>query len=102
MSIERMIGAIKEAGKGAVNAGRPVEISIGTVTSVSPVSVILDQRLPLTSDFLILTSYVEPLKVHIGGTDYMVRPGLQIDDKVVLVRVQGGQQYVVLDKVVNV
>ncbi|WP_116059709.1 DUF2577 family protein [Cohnella phaseoli] len=37
----------------------------------------------------------------IGDTDYPVQNDLKPGDSVVLLRVQGGQQYVILDKVVK-
>lgn len=100
MSIEKLVGAIKTASMGAVEAGAPVNVRIGTVKSVSPLAVTVDQRFTLTDEFLITTAAIEPLKVTIGGTDYPVREGLQIGDCVVMIRMQGGQQYVVVDKVV--
>lgn len=101
MSIEKLMGAIKQASMGAVEAGAPVAVRIGTVKSVSPLAVTVDQRLTLTSEFLLRTAATLPLKVTIGGTDYPVREDLQVGDRVVLLRAQGGQQYVILDKVVE-
>ncbi|WP_276358401.1 DUF2577 domain-containing protein [Cohnella caldifontis] len=101
MSVEKLMGAIKQASMGAVEAGAPVSVRIGTVKSVSPLSVTVDQRFTLTAEFLILTAATERLAVTVEGTEYPVRPGLQAGDKVVLLRVQGGQQYVILDKVVQ-
>ncbi|MFC6553856.1 DUF2577 family protein [Cohnella cellulosilytica] len=51
MSIEKLMGAIKQASMGAVEAGAPVAVRIGIVKSVSPLAVTVDQRLTLTSEF---------------------------------------------------
>jgi len=101
MSVEKLVGVIKQASMGAMEAGSPVQVRIGTVNSLSPLTVTVDQRFALTSEFLILTAAAEPLKMTVGGVEYIVREGLQVGDKVILLRVQGGQQYVVLDKVVD-
>jgi len=101
MSIEKLMGAIKQASMGAMDASAPVAVRIGTVKSVSPLAVTVDQRLTLSSEFLLRTAATLPLKVMIGGTNYSVRDDLQAGDGVVLLRVQGGQQYVILDKVVD-
>jgi hypothetical protein len=101
MSMERFVKAIKQAGTGAVAAGSPVHVMYGEALVVNPVTIRVDQRFTLTAEFLTLTAATEELKVTIEGVDYLIRPGLQVGDKVVLLRVQGGQHYVVLDKVVE-
>lgn len=115
MSVEKLMGAIKQASLGAMEAGSPVAIRIGTVKSVSPLEVTVDQRFTLTTEFLImpesLTKYeidVEHAHGYSGGTTdqalpdkLLIRSGLMAGDKVILLRVQGGQQYVILDKVVQ-
>ncbi|GIQ62128.1 hypothetical protein PACILC2_06960 [Paenibacillus cisolokensis] len=93
----RMIDIIKQAGAQAVEAGNPVHI--GTVTRTEPLEVFVDQRFSLTSEFLIVTDATEELTIEINGSLYTVRPGLQAGDKVALIRVQGGQQYVVMGRV---
>ncbi|ALS25487.1 hypothetical protein IJ21_00320 [Paenibacillus sp. 32O-W] len=95
----RMIDIIKQAGAQAVEAGNPVHIRIGTVTRTEPLEVFVDQRFSLTSEFLIVTDATEELTIEINGSLYTVRPGLQAGDKVALIRVQGGQQYVVMGRV---
>ena len=80
---------IKNIAVNAVNAGKPVHIMFGTVKETSPFSVEVasDLRFTLPSKFLIFLSS---------------KPKEYFDqkDKVILLRVQGGQKYVVLDKVV--
>lgn len=60
----------------------------GVVTKEKPLEILVEQRLPLDEDFLVLTKTLvenEPLKK---------------DDKVVLIRQHGGQKYLVIDRVV--
>lgn len=82
-------------------------------TDIPELSIKIDQKLTLTREFLILpeslTSYKANLKhFHICDkqTDeklglLSIRTGLKAGDKVILMRVQGGNEYVVLDKVAH-
>lgn len=118
----------------AVDAGEesaPVVLLYGIVESSNPLKINVDQRLPLTEDFLILTNNVKDYKTKISfnnpgiknivknysmdntvGTNYKlafqdssvenevtIYNGLKKGEKVILLRVQGGQQYIVLDRV---
>lgn len=114
-----MLDIIKQAAKEAVEAGSPVNILYGEITANDPLEVNVDQRFTIDADFLIvpesLTRYEVDLKHSHTYTDdgasgttaegllekVVIRPGLQAGDKVVLVRIQGGQQYLILDKVVS-
>ena len=96
-----MLDAIKQAAKEAVDASKPVCVESGIVISVNPLKVNVEQRLTLEADFLIQTDATKELKLTIGDTEYIVRRGLQAGDKVILLRVQGGQQYVILDRQVS-
>lgn len=81
-----LIETIKKAAVEAVAASKPVAIVYGKVTSVSPLMIQVDQKRTLDDDFIILTQTV-------AGT-------LMAGDRVVMIMAQGGQSYVVLDKVV--
>lgn len=107
-----MINIIKQAGVGAIHAQNPVHILFGTVTKSNPLEVNVEQKFTLTEDFLILTErltrYEENEHTHSSANGettppskpLIIRAGLKNGDKVILLRVQGGQQFVVLDKVV--
>lgn len=60
----------------------------GVVTKASPLEILVEQRLSLDENFLVLPKTLvenEPLKKN---------------DKVVLIRQHGGQKYLVIDRVV--
>lgn len=95
-----MINLIKREALKAVNATNPVNVITGTVTSTSPLQINIHQKLTLTNEFLIVIEHVTRYTVNVSGTTIVIREGLRINDKVVLLRMQGGNQYVVLDKVV--
>lgn len=96
-----MLNAIRLAALSAMEAGNPVAVMYGEVTKTNPLEVNVDQRFTLDADFLVQTAATTELKVNIGGTDYVVREGLRIGDQVVLLRIQGGQKYFILDRVVS-
>lgn len=92
-----MIDLIKREALKAVNATNPVNFSIGTVSSVNPLKITVHQKLTLIKEFLIVTERVTRYEEN----SIVIRTGLSVGDKVVLARVQGGNQYIVLDKVVD-
>ena len=110
-----MLNAIRQAALTAVEAAAPVAVMLGTVTKTDPLEVNVDQRFTLDADFLIVPESLTRLEIdmrHVhtapGGTTddaltepVVIRPGLQAGDRVVLLRVQGGQKYLILDKVVG-
>lgn len=83
-----IIPIIKQAAVEAVEASQPVNITFGVVTSVSPLKVQVTPKLVLGSKALVMTKTVK---------EY----GLSKGDKLILIRVQGGQSYIVLDKAVS-
>ncbi|WP_127531191.1 DUF2577 domain-containing protein [Paenibacillus kobensis] len=95
-----MLDAIRKAAMSAVEASNPVAFLYGTVTKSNPLEVNVDQRFTLDADFLVLTEATAELKFSIGSTEYVIRRALQVGDQVLLARLQGGQHYLVLDKVV--
>jgi Protein of unknown function (DUF2577) len=94
-----MLTLIKQAASDAVEASNPVGIFYGTIKSVDPLEVEVDQRFILTQEFLELTEATRELKVPLGTGEYILRPKLQERDRVILIRIQGGQKYVILDRV---
>lgn len=111
-----MLDIIKKAAIEAVGASNPVAVQIGSIVSVSPLEISLDQRITLPEAFFYvpesLTRYeIDLSHVHkISGSPdtekalsdkIVIRKGLAVGDAVILLRVQGGQKFVVLDKVVS-
>lgn len=82
-----IIPIIKQAAIDAVNSTQPVAIVFGTVTSASPIKVQVTPKLSLGKSNLVFT-----------GT---IKGQLKKNDSVILIRIQGGNKYLVLDKAVN-
>lgn len=104
--MNNLVETIKKAAVDAMNAGEPTTFMYGTVLTVSPLSIQIDEdnKLILTSEFLQLTNAVRDYTVQIedveAGTTrkMMIKNALKINEKVVMIRQQGGQQYLVLDR----
>lgn len=124
-----LVKIIKQAAIDAVNATKPVEICFGKVTSASPLKILVEQKMTLSAAQLILSrnvtdyktyitggniqSYyytgispnvstlpVDPSHVHaMGKIQITVHNGLVVGDEVLLVRQQGGQKYIVVDRI---
>ena len=87
MSSNQLLQMIKLAAIEAVEATKPCVAVYGTVKSKAPLTINIDQKITLTSSFLVVTNTVKDI--------------LNIGDTVVMLRIQGGQQFLVLDKVVE-
>ena len=99
-NFDALIKVIKQAAVDAVNASSPADFITGTVINAEPLKVKIDQKITLGIAQLQLTRNVIKHKVKINGTEAEIDNSLKNGDKVIIARCQGGQRYVVLDKVV--
>lgn len=123
--MNELVQVIKQIAGEAVEAGKPTGITYGEVTSVAPLEIKIEQKLVLPAEFFKLTKavtdhYVDITVNHVtenraGGSgdpafashnhDYqgrkkiLVHNGLHVGEEVILLRVQGGQRFIVLDRV---
>jgi DNA polymerase III sliding clamp (beta) subunit (PCNA family) len=115
-----LIRTIKQAALDAIEENDPIKIIYGVVSDTQPLSITINQRLTISSDLILLTSSVLDVtyeisvdeEVEAGGQDlhthpyvgkkfYAIHKGLNVGDKVLLLREQGGQKYIVLDRLVS-
>lgn len=120
-----LVKAMKQAALDAVDAKKPVAVYYGTVKSESPLKIDVEQKMTLSEAQLVLTKavldhYVDIEVKHItekrgGGSGYpayeshdheykgrkkiMIYNGLKKGEKVLLIRFQEGQKFVVWDRV---
>lgn len=122
---KNMVQMVKQAAAEAVRAGKPAELRFGTVVSTSPLEIKIDQKAPLKGPQLILTrnvtdyemdisvshkteeegeggNYEEAFSFHSHGYSgrkkIVVHNALVVGDEVVLLQVQGGKKFLVLDR----
>lgn len=64
LDINELVRAVKQAAVEAVRASGPVGVCFGTVTSVDPLKITVDQKKTLTDTQLILTNNVRDFTVE--------------------------------------
>ena len=113
-----IIPIIKQAAIDAVNASKPVNVLFGKVTSVSPLKVQIAPKLVLgagnliVSDNLTKKSAKATVSGSTGGAEghshsvsipvtVTFDNSLKKGDSVILLRLQGGDRYFIMDKAVN-
>lgn len=120
-----LVQTLQELTMQTVEAAKPADIVMGEVLSVSPLSIQIDQRDILPASFFHLTHAVKDYYVDIevnhvtetraGGSGYpqfashdhdyigrkkiMIYNGLKVGEKVLLLCRQGGQDYIILDRI---
>lgn len=117
-----LIKLIKQAAIEAVEQSSPMGIAYGTVTKINPLEINVEQRMNVKGDMILLTSNVidHEVKVEIdektedaltsqynhihkykGIKEQIHKKGLKKGEKVLLLRINGGQKYIVLDRLVS-
>ena len=69
LDINELVKAVKQAAVEAVRAEAPVAVCYGTVTSASPLKIMVDQKKTLTDPQLILTDNVLHFNVEMSTID---------------------------------
>lgn len=120
-----MVKAVKRAALEAVRSQKPMVFCLGEVASAEPLSIRVEQKMTLRKEQLLLTSTVRDFTVQmtvdhtteteeaVGGIDEALLPhvhpykgkksfkvhlSLKKGEKVLLLRCDGGQKYIVLDR----
>lgn len=125
--LANMVELIKRAATEANETGKPVKLVFGEVKKINPLEIQIEQKLTLPAEFFKLTKavtdyYVDMSVNHVtenraggsgdpafashnhdysGRKKFLVHNGLQVGEEVILLQVQGGQRYIVLDRVFN-
>lgn len=93
---------IKKAALDAVMASKPTMVCYGEVVKINPLQISIEQKLILGEKQLILTRGVTSyeLNVTVNGVKEIAKVdnSLAAGDKVLLLRMQGGQKYIVLER----
>lgn len=103
--MSNLVEVIKKVALEAVNASNPTSLVIGKVTNISPLQITVEQRLTLDEDFLILTKNVKDhyVDVKVSQADEkkkrLMYYELKQGESVLLIKMQGGQKYIVLDRI---
>ncbi len=107
LNLTEFVRMVKKAAVDAVLAQKPMAYCYGEVTSVSPLKISIDQKLTLTEKQLSLTNAVRDFSVNVSekkngvigeSKEYIIHLGLQVGERVKMLRSDGGQKYIVLDR----
>lgn len=122
LDINNLVRLIKKAAVEAVEASSPFAMKIGEVASVNPLKISINQKIAISASQLLLTNAVRDYSIYMtkdnteaaggeeddsttpdvqGGTAkerYTVHLGLKTGEKVLLLRCDGGQRFIVLDR----
>ncbi|NFG22699.1 DUF2577 domain-containing protein [Clostridium botulinum] len=94
---------IKHIAINAIEQTKPVNLLYGEVKSINPLYICVNQKKTYTEEFLVLTRNVTDYDTYIKQENgekkkYTIYNSLKAGDIVILLRVQGGQEFIVLDK----
>ena len=102
LDANELVRLIKRAAVDAVMARDPMCVKIGEVTATSPLAIRINQKIHVPAQQLMLTSAVcdhEVAQTSAGTKNTVtVHQGLQKGDRVLLLRCDGGQRFIVLDR----
>ena len=88
MGNSNLVQLVKRIAIEAVNASKPCDYIIGTVTKENPLEIKISQSITIDEDFLCLIQSI-------------IENPLKQGEKVLMFRKAGGQEYVVIDRVVS-
>lgn len=124
-----LLNVMKQSAKETESASCPVQVCFGKVTSASPLKIQVDQKITLGKAQLVLTRTVSDYEVEMTVSEWetketsggsgessfashkhgfdaekkrtTIHNALKVGEEVVLLRQQGGQKYIILDRVVK-
>ena len=100
--MSELIGVIQRIVQNTINSVNMADKATGTVESVSPLRVKIDSSIQsIPSAALLLTDTVKERIVPVQGGEgrVTIREGLKEGDRVLMLKVQNGQQYIILSRI---
>jgi len=104
---EEFVRAIKTAALDAVDASKPVEVRFGTVVSDDPLEIRVDPKVTISGQQIVLTRAFAKVAEPVIGLEELGISSITIDrtlsagEIVAMLRIQGGQRYLIVDRVVK-
>lgn len=98
-----LIKIVKQAALDAIENQQMCDLRYGTVTSVDPLRVQISSQLTLPGSVLVIPEHLTNHDISVVIDDeektLTIRNELKVNDKVALLRKQGGQSYFILDRI---
>ncbi len=105
VNLPNIVEIIKKAAVDAVTQTHLIKFIYGTVMSIEPIKINIEQKLTLEAEDIILTDNVRESIVDITLEGIQraitIHNGLRVGEQVLMIQMQGGQRYVVLNRVVS-
>ena len=103
LDAQNLVMLIKRAALDAVDAHDPMSLKIGEVISASPLKIRINQKIVLSNAQLLLTNAVREYTAFATTADsdrekITMHLRLAAGEKVLLLRCDGGQKFIVLDR----
>ncbi|WP_164690257.1 DUF2577 domain-containing protein [Paraclostridium sordellii] len=95
MAGEKLVRLIKQGARHAIPENSLTDLVPGEVTKEDPLTILVENRFQIDSDFLILSPFCREFKDKNGTVLF---DKLKQGDKVLLLRVSNGQQFYVIDR----
>lgn len=101
-----LISLIKTAALDAVNDAKLADVRQGKVIQINPLKVQISDTLPLPASVLVVPEHLtdRDISIQLTGTtesftSMKLLNGLQVGDRVMLIRKEGGQLYYIIDRI---
>ena len=100
-----LVEAMKIAARNERESSKPVDVYFGEVISKSPLKINVEQKMILGEAQLILTRNVTDytttasVQWESGKNVFQIYNALKAGEKVILIRQQGGQKFIVIDRI---
>lgn len=91
-----LISSFKKIAVETIESTKPVNLMFGSITSIDPFEVLLEQKITLTSNQLLSLEHTYCVECESD----IERVEFEVGDNIALLRQQGGQKYLILSKVV--
>ena len=98
--MSEIIDSLRMAVETTVEAMDLLDLGYATVESISPLSLSIKKtNLKVTEPVAVMSDNVRYRSVNVQGQRVVINPGLSVGDKVIFLKANAGQNYVVISKV---
>lgn len=98
--MSEIIDSLRRAVETTVEAMDLLDLGYATVEGISPLSLSIKKtNLKVTEPVAVMSDNVRYRSVNVQGQRVVINPGLSVGDKVIFLKANAGQNYVVISKV---
>lgn len=98
--MSEIIDSLRRAVETTVEAMDLLDLGYATVESTSPLSLSIKKtNLKVTEPVAVMSDNVRYRSVNVQGQRVVINPGLSVGDKVIFLKANAGQNYIVISKV---